>query len=80
MVKHSMLNQFSDHCKQYNLIPDHQSAYRENYSCETILAKLVNDIMWRMERQEIMALMVIDLSVAFNMVDHQVLIEEQIWN
>ena len=31
IAKHSMLNQFSDHCKQYNLIPDYQSAYRENY-------------------------------------------------
>ena len=75
IVKHSMLNQFSDHCKQYNLIPDYQSAYRENYSCETTIAKLVNDILWRMERQKMMAVMVIDLSAAFDMVDHQVLIE-----
>ena len=35
----------------------------------------MNDILWRMEREETMALMVIDLSAAFNMVDHQVLIE-----
>ena len=55
IVKCSMLNQFNDHYKQYNLIPDYKSAYRENYSCETDLAKLVNNILWRMEIQEIMA-------------------------
>ena len=56
-------------------MPDYQSAYRENYSCETALTKIVNDILWRNERQEITALMVIGLSAAFDMVDHQVLME-----
>ena len=70
-----MLNQFTDHCKPYSLMPGYQSDYRENCSCETTLTKMVNDILWRMERQEIMALMVINLSAAFNMVDHQVLIK-----
>ena len=65
-----MLKQFIEHCKQHSLIPDYQSAYRENYSCETALTKLVNVILWTMEKQEI-----IDLSAAFNMVDNQVLIE-----
>ena len=75
LFEHGMLNQFNDHCKQYSLIPDYQSAYRENYSCETTLAKLVNDILWKMERQDITALMVMDLSTAFEMVDQQALIE-----
>ena len=70
-----MLNQFNDHCKQYNLIPDYQSANRENCSCETALAKLVNNILWKKERQEITALTVIDLSAGFNKVNHQMLIE-----
>ena len=45
----------------------------KNYSCETALAKLVHNILWRMERQEIMALMVTDLSAHRGP-------EEQIWN
>ena len=44
IVEHGMLNQFNQHYKQNNLIPDYQSAYRENCSCETALTKLVNDI------------------------------------
>ena len=39
------------------------------------LTKLVNDILWRTEKQEITALMVTDLSAAFNTVGHKVLIE-----
>ena len=54
-------------------MPDYQSAYRKFYSCETILVKITNDILWDMEHQEILSLVCIDLSAAFNMVDHEIL-------
>ena len=75
LVKCGMLDQFNEHFKQQNLIPDYQSTYRENYCYETALTKLVDDIMWRMVGQKITAHTVIDLSTAFNMVDYQVLIQ-----
>ena len=37
--------------------------------------KIVNDIPWAMERQDITALIAIDLSVVFDSVDHNILIE-----
>ena len=52
---------------------DYQSAYRKFYSCETVLVKLVNDILWAMEHQKILSLVCIDLSAAFDMVDHKIL-------
>ena len=36
----AMLQQFNDHCDARNLIPDYQSAYRPNYSCQTALVKI----------------------------------------
>ena len=42
---------------------------------ETSLIKLVNDILWAMERQEVTALTVLDLSAVFDTVDHEILIE-----
>ena len=54
-------------------MPDYQSAYRKFYSCETVLVKLVNDILWAMEHQKILPLVYIDLSAAFDMVDHEIL-------
>ena len=69
------LLQFNNHCTVNNLLPDYQSAYREHFSCETTLVKLLDDIVWNMETQKITAVVVIDLSAAFNTVDHDVLLD-----
>ena len=49
VVEKVVLTQFNKHCITHGLIPDYQSAYRANYSCETALTKNVNDILWAME-------------------------------
>ena len=69
-----MLLQVSKHCEEYQLQPDYQSAYREHYSCETSILKISNDILWGMEAQSITLLVVLDLSAAFNTVDHEILL------
>ena len=74
VVKKVVLTQFNKHCSTYKLIPDYQSAYRANYGCETALAKIVNDILWAMEHQKVTSLIAIDLSAAFDMVDHNILL------
>ena len=51
-------------------MPDYQSTYKENNSCETALIKIVDDILWSMENGEVTGLMALDLSVAFDTVDH----------
>ena len=53
VVEKVVLDQLGSHCTNYRLIPDYQSAYRANYSCETALLKIVNDILWAMERRDI---------------------------
>ena len=75
VVEKVVLDQFRIHCDNHRLIPDYQSAYHAKYSCETALLKILNDILWAMERQDITALIAIDLSVAFDTVDHNILIE-----
>ena len=52
----------------------YQSAFRANHSCETSVLKLCNDILWAIERQEITALVALDLSAAFDTVNHSVLL------
>ena len=64
-----------EHCDQYNLIPDYQSAYRAGFSCETSVLKMVNDTLWAMERKQIMSSTFLDLSAAFDMVDHDLLLK-----
>ena len=49
VIEKCMLHQLKNHCDTYNLLLDHQSAYRENYSCKTCLLQLTNDILWACE-------------------------------
>ena len=64
----------NEHCNLHRLLPDYQSAYYNGYSCETAIIKLVSDILWAMENQQVTAVMILDLSVAFNTVDYEILL------
>ena len=74
IIEKCMLKQFNKHCSTYHLLPEYQSAYLRNHSCETALIKLVNNVLWSMERKKVTALIAIDLSAAFNMAGHDILI------
>ena len=75
LVEHCMLRQFLKHCNNNCLLPDYQSAYQANYSMETSLVKMANDILWAMEDQHITMMVILDLSAAFDMVDHNILLK-----
>ena len=72
LVEGCMLKQFLKHCDNNCLLPGFQSAYRANYSTESSLVKMTNDILWAMEEQHITMMGILDLSVAFDMVDHSI--------
>ena len=69
LVDKFLLIQFNKHCADNTLLPDYQSGYRANYSCEIAL---VNDILWGMERQKITALTAINLAAASDTTDHEI--------
>ena len=74
LVEWCMIQQLLDHWTQHNLIPDFQSAYHKNYSIETSLLKLTNDILWGFESQNITSTVILDLSAAFDTIDHDILL------
>ena len=57
-----------------NLFPVFQSAYRQNNSTETTLLKVMNDILLNMNDRCITLLILLDLSAAFNTVNHDTII------
>ena len=71
LVEKTILEQVNLHCNAHSLLPDYQSAYRENRSCETVLPKLTNDLLWSMERKNVTAMIALDLSAAFDTVNHK---------
>lgn len=64
------MSQTLAHCSLHQLFPPHQSAYCPHHSCETALVKLVNDMRWDMETGGVSVTVFLDLSAAFDTVDH----------
>ena len=58
----------------HSLYPLLQSAYRLGHSTETALLKVHNDLLMNMDAQRVTLLVLLDLSVAFDTVDHEVLL------
>ena len=56
------------------LFPVLQSAYRKGHSMETALLRVVNDILSNMNKQHVSILVLLDLSAAFDTVDHAILL------
>ena len=75
VVEKCALKHFNKHCDDYDLLPENQSTYRKHYSCETILLRMTNDILWNMENKLVTAVTLLDLSAAFDTVDHDILLE-----
>jgi hypothetical protein len=66
---------YTQHAEQSDLFPKNQSAHRLYHSTETAVINVMNDIIRAVDRGEVTALALLDLSAAFDTVDHQTLIE-----
>ncbi len=66
--------QIKSHIYTNNLDNIHQSAYKAGHSTETILLKIKNDIHLNLAQNRPTALILLDLSAAFDTIDHSLLI------
>ena len=74
LTESAVYNQTHSHICRNNLYPANQSSYRKNYSTETALLRVKNDILLNMNKQHVTLLVLLDLSAAFDTVDHNVLL------
>ena len=58
-----------------NLHDPFQSVYKVGHSTETALMRVHNDVAMALDRREIAVLVLLDLSAAFDTLDHAILIE-----
>ena len=72
-VVHSQLNNY---LLQNNLYCNVQSGYRMAHSCETLLVKMSDDIIDAMDQKKLVAVILLDLSAAFDVIDHCILIKK----
>lgn len=68
-------NQIVSYLKDNFLIDPFQSAYKAAHSTETTLLKVVNDLLCGIDNGNISLLTMLDLSAAFDTIDHQILFE-----
>ena len=75
LIERAVFNQTYDHLVRSGLYPLLQSAYRKYHSTETALVKVANDILLNMNSQRVTLLVLLDLSAAFDTVDHSILLQ-----
>lgn len=74
ITKKAVVQQAVSHVITHGLLPVLQSAYRPLHSTETALLQVRNDILLNMNKQQVTLLVFLDLSAAFDTIDHSVLL------
>ena len=75
MIEKVVASQTHNYVEAYNLMPTMHSAYRKHHSTETTLLRVTNGIHWTIERRQDVVLVLLDLSAAFDTIDHAILVE-----
>ena len=75
LTEKAVFNQAHSYLVSNDLFPLCQSSYRKYHSTETALLKVKHDILMNMNNQEVTLLVLLDLSAAFDTVDHSILLE-----
>ena len=70
IIEKVTIDQFTNLCYQYNLLPSYQSAYRKLHSCKTSLVRQANDLLWAIKNQLETSVVILDLNAEFQTVDH----------
>ena len=74
-VERAVAIRFVEHSELHKLLPRHQSAYRSSHSRETAVLAVHNDLVRTIDSGNISALVLLDLSAAFDTVDHSIMLQ-----
>ena len=74
-IERIVLSQPNDHLISNKLFSPLQSAYKPHHSTGTALLKIVNDLLTALDNGKSCFLTLLDLSAAFNTMDHNILLQ-----
>ena len=75
LFERCVMAQLQEYLSTHNLYSRTQSAYRPGHSTETALLKVQNDVLQAIDNHQEAVLVLLDLSAAFDTIDHQVLLQ-----
>ena len=75
IIEKAVATQLIGHLINNNLEEPFQSAYKRCHSTETALLKVQNDILIAIDNKKFVALLLLDMSAAFDTVNHEILLE-----
>ena len=75
VIEKAVASQLETHLVRNELLDTLQSGYRAYHSTETAMLKISNDILTNKDHNESTGLVCIDLSAAFDLVDHSILLK-----
>ena len=74
LLERIVAKQLVSYLRENNLLPDLQSAYRAFHSTETAVLKVLSDMLLALDSGNLAMLTLLDLSAAFDSVDHDTLL------
>ena len=75
ILEKAILSQLNRYLESESLHCPVQSGYRPNHSCETLMISLMDDVLKRMGNGDVVILLLLDLSAAFDTIDHNILVQ-----
>ena len=75
VIEKLILAQLSRYLAANNLFPEYQSGFRRHHSTETAILRVLSDIYAAIDRDQVSLLALLDVSAAFDTVDHSILLE-----
>ena len=75
IVEKVVASRLNTHMAQKSILEPSQSAYQKHHSTETALLRVQNDILQAIDRKKCVMLLLLDLSVAFDTIDHEILLQ-----
>jgi hypothetical protein len=76
VIERVVASQLMEHLTKNNILDPFQSAYRKNYSTETLLTHLQDQIIRHIDDNKVVILVLLDLSSAFDTVHHDLLLQK----